>query len=86
MLCATSNIDNILTTKKDQITRGDIKESWTRRIQWFLLENLVLAKKSNQQTKKWEQKRITSSKRTTKEKKTTPFFTKPGRRAVHRMS
>ena len=45
-LCATSNI---LTTKKDQITGGD-KESLTRRIQPLLLENLVLGKKSNQQT------------------------------------
>ena len=39
------------TTKKDQITRGD-KESSTRRMQSLLLENLVLGKKSNQQTKK----------------------------------
>jgi len=46
-----SNIDNILTTKKDQITRGD-KKSLTRRIQSLLLENLVLGKKSNQQTNK----------------------------------
>ena len=45
--CAASNI---LTTKKDQITRGD-KESLTRRMQSLLLENLVLGKKSNQQTK-----------------------------------
>ena len=42
---------NILTTKKDQITRGD-KESLTRRIQSLLLENLVLGRKSDQQTKK----------------------------------
>ena len=52
VLCATSNI---LTTKKDQITRGD-KESLTRRIQSLLLENLVLGKKSNQQTKKMRTK------------------------------
>ena len=37
-------------TKKDQITRGD-KESLTRRMQSLLFENLVLGKKSNQQTK-----------------------------------
>ena len=37
--------------KKDQITRGD-KESLTRKIQSLLLENLVLGKKSKQQTKK----------------------------------
>ena len=37
-------------TKKDQITRGD-KESLTLRIQSLPLENLVLEKKSNQQTK-----------------------------------
>ena len=47
-VCATSNI---LTTKKDQITRGD-RERLTRRMQSLLLENLVLGKKSNQQTKK----------------------------------
>ena len=41
--------ENILTTKKDQITRGD-QESLTRRIQSLLLENLVLGKKSNRQT------------------------------------
>ena len=35
---------NILTTKKDQITRGD-KESLTRRMQSLLLENPVLGKK-----------------------------------------
>ena len=41
---------NILTTKKDQTTRGD-KESLTRRMQSLLLENPVLGKKSNQQTR-----------------------------------
>ena len=41
---------NILTTKKDQITRGD-KESLTRRMKSLLMENLVLGKKFNQQTK-----------------------------------
>ena len=66
--------------KKDQITRGDRKESLIRRIQLLLLENLVLGKKSNQQTKKnGNKKRITSQERTTKEKKTTQFFSKPGR-------
>ena len=37
-------------TKKDQITRGD-EESLTRRIESLPLENLVLGKKSNQETK-----------------------------------
>ena len=46
--CAASNI--LTTIKKDQITRRD-KESLTRRMQSLLLENLVLGKKSNQQTK-----------------------------------
>ena len=41
---------NILTTKQDLIIRGD-KESLTRRMQSLLLENPVLGKKSNQQTK-----------------------------------
>ena len=50
--CATSNI---LTTKKDQITQGD-NESLTRRIQSLPLENLVLGKKCNQQTKKMRTK------------------------------
>jgi len=39
------------SSQKDQITRGD-KESLTQRIQSLLLENLVLGKTSNQQTKK----------------------------------
>ena len=41
----------ILTTKKDQITRGD-KESLIRRIKSLLLESLMLGKKSNQQMEK----------------------------------
>ena len=41
-----------LTTKKDEIIPGDIKESLTRRIKSLLLENLMLGKKSNRQTKK----------------------------------
>ena len=54
--CSMCNItSNILTTKKDQITRGD-NESLIRRIQSLLLENLVLGKKSNQQTQKMRAK------------------------------
>ena len=41
----------ILTTKKDQITRGD-KKSLIRRIKSLLLENLMLGKKSNHQMEK----------------------------------
>ena len=41
----------ILTTKKDQITRGD-KESLIRRTKSLLLESLMLGKKSNQQMEK----------------------------------
>ena len=45
----------MLTTKKDQITAGD-KKNLTRRMQSLLLENLVLGKKSNQQTKTMRKK------------------------------
>ena len=40
-----------LTTKKDEINPA-VKESLIRRIKSLLLENLMLGKKSNRQTKK----------------------------------
>ena len=68
--CATSKI---LTTKKDQITRGDM-ESLTRRIQSLLLENLVLGKKSHQQTKKMRIKTNYKPKANDKVKENKAFF------------
>ena len=64
---------NILTTKKDQITRGD-NESLTRRIQSLLLENLVLGKKSNQQTKKMRTKTNYKPKANDKRKENNAVF------------
>ena len=82
--------------KKDQITRGDRKESLIRRIQLLLLENLVLGKKSNQQTKKMRTKTNYKPKANDKGKENNAIFfeTWPSlrkneikyRRAVHHMS
>ena len=73
-----SMCNNILTTKKDQISRGD-KESLTRRIQSLLLENLVLGKKSNQQTKEMRIKTNYKPKANDTGKENEAFFSKPGR-------
>ena len=69
---------NILTTKKDQITRGD-KESLTRRIQSLLSENLVLGIKSTQQTKNMRTKTNYKPKANDKGKENNAIFSKPGR-------
>ena len=54
-------------------------ESLTRRIQSLLLENLVLGKKSNQQTKKMRIKTNYKPKANDKGKENKAFFSKPGR-------
>ena len=66
-------LSNTLTTKKDQITRGD-KESLTRRMQSLLLENLVLGKKSNHQTKTMRTKTNYKPKANDKGKENNAFY------------